>query len=83
MSTLAPAPTALTDTDLHVAAAHHRAAAAAAAWARAPLNPAAQAAALDYLLGPALADQDLVRAWAAAGGDALRERLTALAGARP
>jgi hypothetical protein len=75
MSTLAPAPTRATDTDLRVAAAHEQAAVAAASWARAQLNPAAQAAALAYLLGPAAADQTLVAPWMDEGAPLLYLRL--------
>jgi hypothetical protein len=78
MSTPDPAPTRATDTELRVAAAHERAAAVAAAWARAPLNPAAQEAALAYLLGPAAADRTMVAQWMDEGATVLRRRLHTL-----
>ena len=60
MSTLASMPARATDTDLQVVAAYEHAATVAAAWARAPLDAAAQAAALAYLLGQATADRAMV-----------------------
>ena len=63
MWTLAPPLARAIDTDLRVAAAHELAAAVARAWARAPLNTAAQAQARAYLLGPAADDQALVDRW--------------------
>jgi hypothetical protein len=58
----APDPTAL---DLRVAQAYLHARAVAEAWARTPLNPQAQAAALEYLTGPSAGDQALTAFWAA------------------
>lgn len=78
MSTPAPALARVTDTDVRVAAAHERAAAVAAAWACAPLNPAAQEAALAYLLGPAAADRAMVVRWMDDGATVLLRRLHAL-----
>jgi hypothetical protein len=78
MSTPAPAPTRATDTELRVTAAYERAAAVTAAWARAPLNLAAQEAALAYLLGPAAADRATVARWMGEGATVLRRRLHAL-----
>lgn len=60
MSTLASTPARAIDTDLRVVTAYERAAMVAAAWARAPLDAAAQAAALAYLLGLAAADRAMV-----------------------
>jgi hypothetical protein len=79
MSTPTPAPTRATDTELSVVAAHKRAVGVATAWARAPLNPAAQEAALAYLLGPAASDRVMVARWMDDNGAAvLRRRLHAL-----
>jgi len=67
-------PTAL---DLRIAEAHHAARSVAEAWAAAPLNPQAQAAALAYLIEHAPGDQALTAFWAAE--PRLAERVAALA----
>lgn len=69
-----PDPTAL---DLRVAEAYRQARTVAQAWALTPLNPQAQAAALEYLTGPSAADQALAAFWAAE--PRLPERLAQLA----
>jgi hypothetical protein len=61
-STHPGAPTAL---DVRVAEAHETAKAVAEAWAKAPLNRQAQAAALAYLIEHAPGDQALYDFWGA------------------
>ena len=78
MPALASTPARATDTDLRVAAAYEHAATVAAAWARAPLDPAAQEAALAYLLGPATVDRAMVAQHMDEDATALRRRLSAL-----
>ena len=78
MPTSDSTPASGIDNDLKVVAAYEHAASVAAAWARAPFDPTAQAAALAYLLGPATADMTMVAQFMDEGATVLRRRLSAL-----